>query len=450
MISRRAVCFGSVAVAGLLPFSSVAQEAVAPDVMIPPSQTLFAVTSKIEDLINAYVEKSGLAAREARGELALLKGIAPVTVPSTNPDWVKHRSLAYEMALRRAKVDWVSQQNKSNTTSLVNRAYQAANQDPPPFKSDDLVKPAQLAEIVAKVQALGIGYLDQALRELGIDPAKFEKAPPAQKHVQMSNDILKVSTTRAVGDLVGLTTVQTFEGHDGKGNHQIGVVAVVSPKMKSFAQSVLRMRGNFPADKSKAQDLSIFMTNKDALLQDFGTRWLYDQDGLPVLVSFYQWGLNSAGNDPVLAAQFRQMALKTATELADSQIAQFLASNATLTTRSEVGERYEKAVERAIDGYIADTGATTKLIDGLDQVFEERARVENVTGLRTLTTWGAKHPVGGQMVVGVIRVWSAASEQATRAVKDSRPLTPPAPARAAPSGAPGATQGRDFNSANDF
>lgn len=220
--------------------------------------------------------------------------------------------------------------------------------------------------------------------------------------------------------------------------------------MKSFAQSVLRMRGNFPPDKSKAQDLSAFITNKDALLQDFGTRWVYDQDGLPVLVSFYQWGLNNAGNDPVLAAQIRQMALRQATELADSQIAQFLASNATLTTRSEVGEKYEKAVERAVDGYIADTGATTKLIDGLDQVFEERARVENITGLRTLTTWGAKHPVGGQMVVGVIRVWSAASEQATRAVKDSRPLTPPAPPQAAPSGAPGATQGRDFNRANDF
>lgn len=450
MISRRSVCFGGVAAAGLLPLAAAAQDATAPDVMIAPSTTLFDVTSKIEDLINAYVEKSGLGAREARGELAVLRGIAPVNVQTSNPDWVKHRSLAYEMALRSAKADWVSQQNRSITTSLVSRAYRAANQEPPPFKSDDLVKPAQLAEFVNKVQALGIGYLDQALRELGIDPAKYEKVPPAQKHVQLSNEILKVTTTRSIGDLVGLTTVQTFEGHDGRGNHQIGVVAVVSPKMKSFAQSVLRMRGEFPADKSKAQDLSVLISNKDALLQDFGTRWLYDQDGLPVLISFYQWGLSSVGNDPILLAQFRQMALRQATELADAQIAQFLASSATLSTRSEVGERYEKAVERAVDGYIADAGATTKLIEGLDQLFEERARVEQITGLRTLTTWGAKHPVGGQMVVGIIRVWSAASEQATRAVKDSRPLTPPAPARPASSGASGATQGRDFNRASDF
>ena len=410
----------------------------------------FDITSNIEDLINAFVEKSGLGARESRGELALLRGVAPVNVPSSNSDWVKHRSLAYDMALRTAKAEWVSRQNKTMTASLVSRAYQAAKQEPPPFKIDEIVKPAQLAEIIAKVQALGIGQLDQALRELGIDPAKYEKVPSAQRHVQLSNDMFKVMTTRSVGDLVGLTTVQTFEGYDGKGNHQIGVVAVVSPKMKSFAQSVLRLRGNFPADTSKAQDLSIFTTNKDALLQDFGTRWIYDQDGLPVLVSFYQWGLNNAGNDPVLGAQIRQMALRQATELADFQIAQFLASNATLTSRTEVGERYEKAVERAVDGYIADTGATTQLIDGLDQVFDERARVENLTGLRTLTTWGAKHPVGGQMVVGVIRVWSAASEQATRAVKDSRPLAPPTTPQAAPGGAPGATQGRDFNRANDF
>jgi hypothetical protein len=147
--------------------------------------------------------------------------------------------------------------------------------------------------------------------------------------------------------------VQTFEGHDGKGNHQIGLVAVVSPKMKTFAQSVLRLRGNFPADNAKAQDLGALVKDKQALLQDFGIRWIYDQNGLPVLVSFYQWGLDASGNDPVLGAQMRDIAVKKAIELADAQIAQFLAASATLTTKSETGERYEKAVERAIDGYVS-------------------------------------------------------------------------------------------------
>jgi len=450
MLSRRTLCATGLASLSLVGLPVRAQEVVAPDALTSTEQPAIDVRSNIENVIRDYIEQKGLAAREQRGEIAVLQGFGTVNVPSNNPDWVKYRSLAFEQAMKDAKAQWVSQQNRTLTSSLVSRVYQAANQDPPPYQSDDLVKPARLAEIVAKMQALGTGHLDQALRELGIDPAKYEKTPPAQRHIQLSNEIMKVVTSRSVGDLVGLTVMQTFEGHDGRGNHQIGLVAVVSPKMKSFAQSVLRLRGNFPADKAKAQDLGALVKDKEALLQDFGTRWIYDQNGLPVLVSFYQWGLDASGNDPVLGAQMRDIAVKKAIELADAQIAQFLAASATLTTKSETGEKYEKAVERAVDNYVSQLSPSKTLIDGLDEIFEERARVANLTGLKTLATWGLKHPLSNQMVIGVVRIWSAASETATRAVKDARPIAAPAETPRIPSGPPGTVKGRDFNSADDF
>ena len=450
MLTRRRICAATIAGVAYTVLPVWGQDATSADVVASTQQPPIDVRSNIEDLINRYIEEKGLGAREQRGEIAVLQGYGVVKVPSNNPDWVKYRSLAYEQAMKDAKARWVQQQNRSITTSLIAKAYRAADQSPPPFQSDDIIKPAKLAEIVAKIEALGVGTLDQALREMGLDPAKYEKSPPAQRHVQISNDLVKVVTTRSVGDLIGLTTMQTFEGHDGKGNHEIGVVAVVSPKMKSFAQSVLRLRGNFPPEPGKGQDLGVLIQNKEALLQDFGTRWLYDSNGLPVLVSFYQWGLDASGSDPVLAAEVRNFAIKKATELADAQIAQFLAASATLTTKSTTGEKYEKAVERAVDGYVAQLGPTTSLIDGLDEVFDERARVENLTGLRTLATWGLKHPMSTQTVVGVVRLWSAASETATRAVKDARPIAQVAPSTRATSGPAGTAKGRDLNSADDF
>ncbi len=450
MLSRRILCTTGLATLSLASMPVRAQEAVAPDAVASTNQPVIDVRSNIEDSIRDYIEQKGLAAREQRGEIAVVQGFGAVKVPSNHPDWVKYRSLAYEQALKDAKARWVSQQNRTVISSLVSRVYRAANQDPPPYQSDDLLASAKLAEIVSKMEALGIGHLDQALRELGIDPAKYEKTPPAQRHIQISNEIQKSVTTRSVGDLVGLTVMQTFEGHDGRGNHQIGLVAVVSPKMKSFALSVLRLRGNFPADPTKAQNLAALVKDKEALLQDFGTRWLYDQNGLPVLVSFYQWGLDTSGNDPVLGAQVRDLAVKKATELADAQIAEWLAASATLTTKTETGEKYEKAVERAIDGYVSQHSPSTTLIDGLDEVFEQRARVENLTGLKTLTTWGLKHPLSNQMVIGVVRIWSAASETATRAIKDARPVQPPAETTGIPNGPPGTIKGRDFNKADDF
>jgi hypothetical protein len=450
MLSRRTVWVTCLISFSLLSLPVRAQEAVAPDAVPPTEQPAVDVRSNIEDSIRDYIDQKGLSAREQRGEIAVVQGFGVVKVPSNNPDWVKHRSLAYEQALKDAKAHWVAQQNRSLTSSLIARVYRAANQEPPPYQSDDLVTPAKLAEIIAKMEALGIGHLDEALRELGIDPAKYEKSPPAQRHVQISNEIRKTVTTRSVGDLVGLTVMQTFEGHDGKGNHQIGLVAVVSPKMKSFAQSVLRLRGNFPADPAKAQDLAALIKDKQALLQDFGTRWLYDQNGLPILVSFYQWGLDPSGNDPVLAAEVRDLAVKKATELADAQIAEWLAATAILTTKSETGEKDEKAVERQIDGYVSQLSPSRTLVDGLDEIFEQRAHVANLTGLKTLTTWGLKHPLSNQMVIGVVRVWSAASETATRAVKDARPMQPTTETTTVPNRPPGTVKGRDLNKADDF
>ncbi|MCW2318986.1 hypothetical protein M2322_004555 [Rhodoblastus acidophilus] len=451
MITRRKLC--TLALAGLAGSCQPvwAEEKSAPAVVASTDDgPAFDIQSNLEDQIRQYIDEKGLAARETKGEIAVMTGISPVAVPASDPNWVKYRMLAYETALQTAKAEWISRQSKSITVDFVTRAFKAANQDPPAFKTDDVILPDRLAEIIAKIEALGVGHLDDALREHGIDPAKFEKLPPAQRHVQLASELLKTVTTTSIGDLVGLTTVQTFEGHDEHGHHQIAVIAVISPKLKSFAQSVLKLRGNFPADPAKAQDLSALSRNKDALLQDFGVRWVYDQAGMPLIASFYQWGLDNSANDPILAAKIRDVAVKQATELADAQIAQFLAGSAVLTKNTSVGERYEKAVERAVDGYIAQKAPLNTLLDGLNEVFNERAHVDGLTGLRTLATWGRKHPMGDQMVVGVIRIWSASGEMATRAVKDARPLAAPPVVSPPQSMTPGLTKGRDLNSADDF
>ncbi len=434
-----------------MPFSVVhAEEAPAADIVTPAQQPEFDVRSMLEDQINSYLYSSGLGGRQRRGEIVVVTGYGQVKVSPDSPDWVKYRMLAYDEALRDAKANWIQQQNKSIVGGIVSRSFRAGNQEPPPYQESQLLAPGKLAELLEKVQAVGIGKLNEELQSMGLDPAKYEKQPAAQKYVQLSNDLIRSSTSRSVGELVGLTTPQTFEGRDAQGNYMIATVAVISPKMKEFAQAVLRLRGKFPSDKSRAQNLDPLINNKAALINDFGIRWLYDENGLPVIVSFYQWGLDNTGTDKVLANEVRKLAIAQATEQADLQIAQFLSSSAMLTTKTEAGQKYEKAVERMVDGYTADRAATTKLIDGLDQLFEERAKVDNLTGLQTLTTWGFKHPISNKMVVGVIRIWSAAGELATRTIKDT--VLKPAASSETPmsAGSSGTTKGRDLNNANDF
>ena len=448
MFTRRFFLHAAAAL-GACPSAVYAQTSDDYDLMVTADGEELDVRSELEEQVEKYLNKSGLAARQRKGEIAVHRGYAQVKVNVDHPDWVKSRMLAYDEALKEAKSDWLRKQNSSIIGSVVSRVYRAGNQEPPPYNEADLLNSSKLAEIIGKIQAVGIGRLDNELRDLGVDPSKFEKVPPAQRHVQMSNEITRNVVIRSIGDLVGLSTPATFEGRDKSGNYMIAVVAVVSPKMKNHAQNVMRLRGKFQPDPAMAKDLSGLTENKMALLHDFGIRWLYDENGLPVIVSFYQWGVADAGNNKILESEYRNMAVKQAQDQADLQIAQFLSATATLTSKSQVGQKYEKAVERAVDGYVAAPDPSTSLVDALDQIFEERAKVDNLTGLETLSTWGVRHPVSKKMVVGAVRMWSAAGEQSTRAIKDARPAAPAAsePAKTGPGGV---SKSRDLNKASDF
>ena len=72
-----------------------------------------------------------------------------------------------------------------------------------------------------------------------------------------------------------------------------------------------------------------------------------------------------------------------------------------------------------------------------------------LTGITTLARWTEKHPETGRQIIGVIRIWSAVGEQATRKLRDNRPSAPAADTPA--TSGPGVGQtGRKLMDATDF
>jgi hypothetical protein len=406
------------------------------------------VSQNIEDQINTYLEKSGLRARQLRHELEILKGVSAVLVSSTSRDWVMQRSAAYDNALLQAEADYVMQQGLQITDQTSARFFHAADQGPPPYDSGR--EPGKQAELVRKVVALASGKLDGELRNLGIDPKEYGEAPQPQRYLQMQSALKRETARRAMGELTGLVPVQTFEGHDGRGNYTVGVVAVVSPAMKELAREVLTAHGEIQADPTRAQDLTQLYANRTELVRDFGVRRMFDGAGSPVLISFAQWASDYAGSDPAVAQEYRGMAIEQATATADGQIAQFLSGSMMVDSNSQTGRDLEKQAEQLPDGYAQDDAATKTVTSGLLKTMRSRANVQ-VTDIQTFYTWSGKHPDTGQQIVGVIRMWSAAGEKATRALRDQHgPATTPTAAAEQPHGMPSVQQGRDLMKASDF
>jgi hypothetical protein len=62
-----------------------------------------------------------------------------------------------------------------------------------------------------------------------------------------------------------------------------------------------------------------------------------------------------------------------------------------------------------------------------------------------------KHPANGQVVVGVVRMWSAASEKTLRALRDGRPVTGASPAQVVrPNSPAGVIMGTELMKPGDF
>jgi len=410
------------------------------------------VATGIDQQITAFLRESGLARRERRNELSTSRGVADVRVNASNPDWVRFRTLAYERAYAQAQTAYLTSQGLRIVSQASNDFYKAAGEEPPPYDAGAEQAPGRINDLLRKLVGAADGRVNELLRSMNIDPRQYEVTPPPQRYVMLSDAFRRSTIRRALGELVGMVPCKSFEAHDGQGNFQIGVLAVVSPKMKDFAIEMRRRRGEFEPDPARAGNLDALTENKDDLVRQFGVRQIFDEDGGPVLVGFGQWAAASlgAGGGNARAAALDRAAVSQARATADAQIGFFLSASAAFETNNEVGDLVESAASRLPDNYIQQEADTAKLLDAVRERLQVRSNSE-IVGLKDLEVWRHKHPVTGREIVGVVRIWTAAAERATRALRDRRPPSPArAPAVVPGQGQPGSAAGRTLMRTEDF
>lgn len=450
---RRSLALWSAALAASLGWAAPGHsQTKPPDVTVAvataPDTHSADASSSIDDDMLDYVAANGFSERERRGELAVLTGVAAVSVQPTDPSWVAQRSLAYDQALLNAQAGYVIKQNVRIVADTTASIFKAAGREPPPYTPDDK-DPSKIGELVRKLVALHTATIDESLRKLNVNPADYASAPEPQRYLQMRDALTRKGLEQATGELVGLVTVQTFEKSLGSGVYKIGVVAVVSPRMKDLAQQVMTQRGRFPAAPEHAAKLREIAADKSRLVRDFGVRWRYDESGLPVIVSFAQWATDYHGGDPILAEKYRDMASSQAEIHADAQIADFLKGSVNVSRTAETGQVLTEAANRMPDNYSDQEPAIRTLVNAYQSNVRRHSDVM-VTGISTLSHWTTKHPDTGQEIIGVIRIWSAADEQASRTLRAQRPAQAAASAPPPPSGPSQTQTGRKLMDASDF
>ncbi len=372
--------------------------------------------------IQAYMNSPAMASlrtREAAGDVYVGYEIADVDVGPEHPEWAKHRAIAYEKALAMAQDTFVVNSGVEIASNTIRSLFADGSIDIPAYKKEELKNGSMVNELLQKVLAVAGGKLDKKLEEMGIDPKEFKSLPPKQRVTKLKDSIEKNAVKKAVGSLVGLFPIKTFEGKTARGEHAIGVVIAYSPTMRQFAYDVLHGLGtNTPATGKGGKSL-LDQLDKERIFADFGIRRMYDETGQPVLVSFGQWAASSRSQDPQIRRKFEGIALEQARNLADGAIATFLGGSENFEDASTAGSNIEQHFDVDHTGFVEEV-IVKQILDTIRRQSRVRAKI-HITGLSDLYRWTMKYPGYNQTLIGVVRVWSPASERRARAIKNWKP-----------------------------
>ena len=402
---------------------------------------------KIDDPIGRIFQE-----RYVNGEISLVAGVAMALHGIQEKSWGKSRAFAYTKAFSQAMKEYVSRIRTRVASDLL-RHYFADFGDSelvyqPGESTDELVlRTATKAVILAERK------LDQALLESGMSQDEIERLTPPQKKTAFSDRMVRRVTTESFGSADGLVPVKTFEAIDDEGNSAIGVVAVASNTTKTVAKQIATRKAMRPdGDRVRASIADQIGALSDIdLVNEFGPRVWWDEQGYPTIVSFGQWAWSSEGLNKRKKARRRDSALRQASSDAKSHLATFVNTSTRFT---EVADQSEEAEEFSLvdrDNVVSDAD-TAEFIDTVVEEARVKANV-NLTGLKALRQWFSPHPdLDDHELVGVIVSWSPAQEDQIRAELGQKPKhQPPAEKKVRKTSvSSGTAESRDLMDPADF
>ena len=452
-------------------FNSVQAQQVPADEPVMNEQQLDQAAGQIAAAAQPQVSDPGLdleqliqdfeASPQGRGfvdndSLFYTVATATVMVKPESREWGNARVMAYKEAMIEAQANYIRFLGLSVKTESVKKMFSDPS-NMPSFSAADLRSANKLAGLFDKAVAVAGGKLDQQLDEMGINPEEFRAAPAEKRATLFERSVAQTTVSRGRGDLTGIIPIKTFEAFNEQGDHAVAVAVVASPNFRQFVHDVIESKGDIAADPSKAsaQPLrDLLRANPLALIDDFGIRRMYDEQGYPVLVSFGQ------SSNPYRGSDFQQRADNRELSFISARAESFANFANLFKASGMVNEAVTQRASRTNTGVAVAEGqdvtlseeATTEIVRTINNEISSRGSVSDLAGTRELFRWTQNHPMHGHEINGVVFIWHPRSEQQARSLRNFTPQKTQQATQQRPrtTGQGGTSQSRDLMSADDF
>ena len=357
------------------------------------------------------------------------KSKAVVRVPSNHPGYAKELVLAYEKAMLELQVAFILQNYGTITTKRISEFMsddsesarkfddsKAVNPVPPKSSGTKMDMDKLLADIDARV--------DQYLVRQGESREKISRMSVPEKKQLFRNNLIRETVKNAVQNMRGLVPVQTrlFTLSTSNGERtQIGIIAVQSEKTRQFAEDIRMQRTSMVKGSGKVIDEYLPKTDAE-LLNEFGFRFAYDENGHPMLISYGRWGVASESPDPTRHLMNVENAQRTAQTLAEAWIAEFAGTRLQVLDARIQGSVMEEIATRITHYENAEKIGTEDAIENIGNTIDKSLRSAksdatiSLKGTSEIKVWEEKDS-SGQIHVGSIITWTAAQLTNSQAIE---------------------------------
>lgn len=332
-------------------------------------------------------------------------------VGAKDAEFVQKRQTAFMRAFVKIREDFVKTSLSGTIRSRVDSEFL---KDKAAEETQAAADVNQVQRLAQKTMALAESEVDRKLESNGVDPSKFDTI--AAKRKALSQKILAECAAHAFGSCAGLSVVKTIEGRGTDGTYTIGVIAKFDPQYVYFADCMAR--GRRPQPSKAGIDVGKMLESPD-VSKNFGTRFYYDEDGMPALVSFGQWAMTGEPRDRTERKLQEKAAKLQAEAQANIDMNNFIQGSMTFDEATAGGEEWSKSISYDEAGVPVSSEVGSTLADYVNRKSTIKANLR-LAGREVLFSKLVTHPDTKQKIALAAIGWSFAKLDEQRAVETIR------------------------------
>ena len=337
-------------------------------------------------------------------EMAAVKGAG-----AKDKGFISARQEAFMLAYRRIREDFVKYSLDSKIRSTIESEFM---HDTSAEGVQDPIQMSQIERLSKKILALSEAELNKRLEAAGLAASEF--ATPPAKRKALSEKILDTAAIHAFSSCAGISVVKTMEARGDDDCWTIGVIAKFDPMYVYYADCFARLVRPEPSKPG----IDVGLMVKGDLSQNFGTRFFYDEDGMPGLITFAQWGVESS-TDRTERKLREDDAKRSAENRALTDQNDFIVGSMTFDEASKAGEEWSKTIAYDEDGLPVASSIEHTISEYANRKSSSSAYL-SMGGRDKFPTRVVSHPVTGQRIAVATVYWSYAKLDTDKKVENIR------------------------------